>query len=463
MPKYLIRNTSDESLSTVEGVLPLDLKALLDPGEYGVSALSDEVVIEILPSVSLPPGSPVLFADLTDDTAMTLSGDLVASITPQIGGFDLTATSGTQPAYVGSILPDGGVRFTADHISIPTDYAFDRRAMSVFVITRKGAVGRTGFQALFHSPEATTATALYIENGGIRLAAWDGSGRIADIAASEGVSVQYLVGGAANAWVGSDFLRWAKGSALAAGSSNGGRLGKWSGTSFPYQNDMLAFVAYDRELSTVEMDAVVAWAQSRYNTPSADELFVFSGDSITNGTQLDNPQINPHANDFSYPSRFQLLRSAPPRIAIQAVPGGLLQANAAPSAALINTALLRNSGVTTRVVFGLWGHNDIVSGRTGAELSADFDAWIAAIRLEHPSVLIGHGTILPSTAFTAPMDVEREVFNNYVRDTVTGPDLDFVVDTAVISGITKVDGVHPDSAGYIVLAQGIVDGMVGIA
>ena len=47
MPKYLVRDTGDGSLTTVEGPLPLDLNVVLSPGSYGVSALSEETLVAI--------------------------------------------------------------------------------------------------------------------------------------------------------------------------------------------------------------------------------------------------------------------------------------------------------------------------------------------------------------------------------------------------------------------------------
>lgn len=60
MPKYLIRDTSNGNLSTVEGTLPLDLSPLLGSGTYGVSALSNEVIVSINSAALLEDGSVIL-------------------------------------------------------------------------------------------------------------------------------------------------------------------------------------------------------------------------------------------------------------------------------------------------------------------------------------------------------------------------------------------------------------------
>lgn len=412
-----------------------------------------------------PPITPDLWYDFTNADKATLdTGNEVSAWAPEIGSYTATMTGTPRPVFfaddTGTGGPKGRIRFTSgDYLEIPSGFTFDRRAHTMFVVTRRGA-NETQRGTFVLATGAAANMGLYAWDNA-QLQIWTGSAGVATgMGVGMGASCQYLIAEAADVKAGSDNQSYSRGSALSTGTFGGARLGLWTGTSFPYTGDMQAALFFQRALTLSEIAQLQDWANTRFRAPAStnDAVVIFDGDSITEGIQLQNPQLTPHATDFSFPAQWQLLQGTnAPRIC------NLGKGGAALVNELAMPDVLRELGwaasYTKRIVFGLWGHNDIQGSRTAAQLKADLDTWIANIRAADAGAIVGLGTILESPTFTSGEEAIRVEVNNYIKGGVI--DLDFYDDLAALPGLDgsngKVDDVHPSSSGYAIMAAGLTN------
>lgn len=425
-----------------------------------------------------PPGSAALWWDFTDQSRMSLSSDLVDSVTDKIGGVAATSTLTARPQFFTSAVSEGGpmarTRFAgAQVLAIPGTVSFNRQSLSVFAVTRRSVKpdgGSGGRMALFAADATTLRQALYTWDAD-ELRTWNSTSTAVATAirATHGTTVDWLTSGGSNYQAGSGGSVFTSGTALAADTRLGGRIGMWTGTSFPLTGDYLALVIYNRQLSEAEREAVLDWARDNYSSYSrtAATVIGFSGDSITEGIQQSNPQLNPHARDFSYPAQIEQISGASYAYWNLGLGGQALANNL--TATQIASRLNGRPSATRKIVFGLWGTNDVGGGLTGAQIAAHLDTWISNLRAAISGVIIGHGTLLPRSGLSGSQATARSDFNDYVMArgayAGAGPDLDFSIDTAAISGLSDpadltkfVDGLHPTSSGYADLAAGIWNG-----
>jgi len=409
-----------------------------------------------------PPVTPDLWYDFTNADRATLSdGNMVDAWAPEIGSFTATQTGAARPEFFPSATATGGpkgrIRFTSgDFLQIPSGFTFDRRAHTMFFVTRRGA-NETGRGTFLMSTGAAANIGLYAWDNA-QLFFWLGStGQATGLGVGMGASCQYLIAEAADVKAGSDNKVFSRGTPLSTGTFGGARIGLWTGTSFPYTGDMQAVLLFQRALSAAEIAQLQNWANTRFRAPAADNdtVVIFDGDSIDEGIQLQNPQLTPHATDFSWPAQWQLLQGAnAPRI-VNLGKGGAALSNETAALDVIRE-LGYNSTYAKRIVMGGYGHNDIQGFRTAAQLKANIDTWIANLRAADPGVVVGYRTILESPTFTAGEEAIRVEVNNYIKGGVV--DLDFFDDLAALPGLAgsagKVDDVHPSSAGSGIMAAG---------
>jgi len=410
-----------------------------------------------------PPVTPDLWYDFTNPDNATLSGaNEVDAWAPEIGSFTATQTGTARPVFFPDDTATGGpkgrIRFTSgDFLQIPAGFTFDRRAHTAFFVTRRGA-NETGRGTFLMSTGAAANFGVYAWDNA-QLFFWLGTtGQATGLGVGMGASCQWIAAGAADVRAGSDNLSYARGTPLTAGTFGGGRIGLWTGTNFPYTGDMQAALFFQRELSPAEIAQLQDWANTRFRAPASDNttVVIVDGDSIDEGIQLQNPQLTPHATDFSWPAQWQLLQGAnAPRI-VNLGKGGAALANETAALDVIRE-LGYNSGYAKRIVIGGYSHNDIQGGRTAAQFSSDLDTWIANLRAADPGVIIGYRTCLESPTFTVGEEAVRVAVNNYIKGAVV--DLDFFEDLAALPGLAggagKVDDVHPSSAGYAIMAGGM--------
>jgi lysophospholipase L1-like esterase len=425
-----------------------------------------------------PPGSAALWWDFIDQSRMSLTGDLIDSATDKIGGVVATAAGASRPQFLPTTKPGNGpgarTRFAGGQVlTIPSTVSFNRQSLSVFAVTRRSVKpdgGSGGRMALFAADATTLRQALYTWDAD-ELRTWNSTSTAIQTAirVPHGTTVDWLTSGGSSYQAGSGGSVFTSGTALAADTRLGGRIGMWTGTSFPLTGDYLALVIYNRQLSQAEREAVIDWAQTAYGASirAAATIIGFSGDSITEGIQQSNPQLNPHARDFSFPAQIEQISGASFAYWNLGLGGQALANNL--DVTQIAARLNGRPSATRKIVFGLWGTNDVGGGLTGAQISAHLDTWISNLRAAIPSVIVGHGTLIPRSGLSGPQATARSDFNDYVmaRNAFSGggPNLDFRIDTAAISGLSNpadltkfVDGLHPTSSGYADLAAGIWNG-----
>jgi lysophospholipase L1-like esterase len=129
-------------------------------------------------------------------------------------------------------------------------------------------------------------------------------------------------------------------------------------------------------------------------------------------------------------------------------------------ATTIKTQLTNFAGYTNRVVVFWFGTNDISSGRTEAQIEADIDSYISAVRAHDAGAIIIGCTIIARTSFNATQNALIVTINDHIKVTA---DFDRVVDLAADARFSdgtdttyyNADGIHLNDTGY-----GVVAGLV---
>lgn len=425
-----------------------------------------------------PPHAPAHWWDLSrpDNLTLDVNGGII-SVAGAIGTAALTSSDGTRPAFLpAEHRAPAKARFREGaFFAIPAGVSTDKRNCTVIVVGR--AINGDDM-ALFWGINGTSQRSMYVDqNGEIIIQDTNFAGgnlsRTTGLGAPNSSVAYALRGGAAAASYGYAG-QMATGGALAAVVVSGGYVGQWNGDARRLYGDLQGIIVYDRELSDPELTAAFAWASEQYGSvaDTADTAIIFDGDSITWGAVNENPQENPFSGDISYPVTALAGRTDAIHYNLGKPGQPLNGTNAAAGA--VTSALGRCAGYANRVAFGLWGHNDISTGRSGTQLKADLDAWIAAVRASDPGAVIGHGTLIPTdrSDWAAAQHAYAAEFNAYVMDaSPSGPDLDFRIDTRAAPGLEPISDavyhdtpgighVHPTPLGYGHLGAKVLEGLV---
>lgn len=241
--------------------------------------------------------------------------------------------------------------------------------------------------------------------------------------------------------------------AFSAGTVSGGKIGRWDGTSFSLTStDILALFAYDRTLTSDEVNAVRDWITIQYGAVArtANTAVIFEGDSITYGTQSTD------SITMSYPAQLSRLGSSHPKIWNGGSGGDTALNNV--TAGATKTVLTAFAGYTNRLVVYWLGTNDIANGRSAVQIEADIDSYIAAVRAHDAGAIIIGNTILPRDPFNASQDTIIAEVNTYIKNSA---DFDFTIDVAADSRLDDstdltyydADTIHLNDTGYGIVAE----------
>ena len=391
-----------------------------------------------------------------------LTGALVDQWNDRSGlGNHLTSVTAERPSFTTDLL-GGRVKFrsNANSMVIPTGISMNRRSHSMYVVMRAGP-GATTQSILWFGP-TSTALALAM-NGSEEFEVYHGSFSLSGVfmgVSGQGVTCVYSVGGASSANYGISAENTAHGAALTVGGPYaGGYVSEWSANNFRLStSDILAIFFYDTAHSDANRDAVFDYCTYHYNSLDKNEptAIVFDGDSITEGSGVAIPY------DYSYPSQLCRLCDSAPKQDNIAAGGQKIQDTTAATAAIKFVG--DNSSYTNIVVVAMFGHNDINSARSAAQVTADIDSYIASIVADSATTFIIGLTILPSSNFDAGEETIRGTVNTHIKDTAA---FDAVVDVAAnvllddYSDATYyTDGIHCTIAGNAVIASDVFDELV---
>ena len=420
-------------------------------------------------SVAGGPASPPLSGDIAAfwrmDEYGTIAdtGGLVDQVNDLSGnGHHLTGTTTTRPVYE-AVNGKGQVRFNgAKNLAIPVSLTVDRRNVSIFAVVRRGAGVAT--MALVHFPTVATNLALYQITSTIRVfhsASINSSIEYGGHLSAGGVEkasgtdeTEWMIGAAANAYIGMGQQTYTHGSALAAGTYSGGLIGEWNGAAFRFSGAMRAVLIYNRALSLAEKDDVLDYLESEFGAVGkATETFICAdGDSLTQGVEA--------SDEFNYHYPFQMSRIAasPFKLWNNGQGGAQLTTAANLAATTVLARLAGSSAYTNRVVIALWGTNDIANGRTDAQVIADINTYIANIRAGDAGAKILFITILPRVPFNGTQDgyiagVNAHIISGAAHDGYIDAASDARLDDAADTTYYDPDGIHLNDAGYAVLAE----------
>jgi lysophospholipase L1-like esterase len=444
--------------------------------------------------VTPPPIAPAHWWDMTEAANMTMDGSgLVSGVTAQTGGQDLTSAGTTDPQWLAAdAAAPARLRMAGDsRFTIPAAVIINKRDCTVVIIARAVlpyqtafATGATGTSALISSfaTGASNTTLMNLYGDAVAASATTHVMKYRDqfspsvIDKDPGTvfpmnSAAYIIrGGAASALIGLSNKPLAA-TTLNSVLTEGGWIGAWSGGAIYYAwADYQAVLIFDSALSDTDLNSVLDWASTRYGSTAhtADTMLIFDGDSITRGSISASPQAG--HQDHSFPAvvsqgrtDFDILNVGRPSQTLNGYKNDPITKTWA------STSVAKGYGSV--VMFCLWGHNDLQVGFTDVEMKANLDAWITNMRAAAAGVVLGAGTILPSTAFSATMLTRRTAYNAYVMDTsVSGPDLDFQIDTAAafpggadatyFYDTPGTGYVHPNVAGYAVLGGHVKTGLI---
>jgi lysophospholipase L1-like esterase len=334
-------------------------------------------------------------------------------------------------------------------LDVPASLSLDRRNSTLFVVHRVRSPVTT---ALWHMPAGFPNYRITLDQtDGGELQFFHGGLLSSGIARSHGIAAAAAVGrsGEIKLFLG----RESRGglAAAEAGSSAGGYLGNSAG-NFQIVGHLYAALAYGRALGDEEIARVLAWLAAKYGAvgPEEPSFILFEGDSITQGVG------GAPEEDYSAPAQFAARCARQPKWMNLGTGGDTIQNMAANTAATIGH-LAKNAAYPNRIARLLIGHNDLNQERTAAQVKADIDAWIAAVRAGHAGVILAGCTILPSGLLMGAKEAARIEVNAHIRDVA---DFDFATDLAADPRLADPgdaaiygDGIHPTNAGYAIVAQ----------
>ncbi|MEM7523155.1 MAG: SGNH/GDSL hydrolase family protein [Pseudomonadota bacterium] len=445
--------------------------------QNGGGAAENGFALSIVDAPAAPPHAVDYFWDFSNQAAMTLSGDQVDGVADEISGV-VAAGGSVKPVFLSDASaiggPKGRLRFSGGaHLTLPVGVALDTQAISVFCVTRLTRDQWERQQSAYVSLNTASRDFVLIKNGSQAVNLFTKGNNAADISDTAGASVFWAVGDSSNGWVGADRDEWAKGSPFNPSSMTGGWIGKLNGTAstWDFDGDMQAVLIYDRALSPAERADVLDWLSSAYGTAAGDATtpmreYVFDGDSITEGVGAGDGSVAARV-DFSYPAQTQAIVAGPPPRTHNAGNGGdsiRLEA----SAVKVLDRLATSRSTNDRIVFGLYGTNDLSNGRTALQVAADYEIWMANIRAAYPDVRIGLGTVLNTNRWAIPSsnETERLAFNDQVRGLAGSMSHDFFIDTQATPALADpadlsvfADGLHLTTAGYGALAAVVRAGL----
>jgi lysophospholipase L1-like esterase len=401
--------------------------------------------------VALPPHSADLayFIDV-QQSEITKTGDLIDAISDLSGVGAATTSTGTlRPTH--KTAAGGGIRFSgAQEMLVDTAWSMNRQASALFIVSRTDRLGSTT-NALTYMPQSGGTNRLAAYYTGQMFSGFDSAQRNSALEHGHGIETHFMSLGTTGSrlGVGAEEMTTV---AFGAGTVTGGKIGRWDGTSFPLGAEIIAIIAYNRELSQAECNEVRDWCETQYQAVARDEatVLIFDGDSLTDGVQSSD------AMTFSYPAQLSRLGSHYPKIWNDGTGGAKIQDNVL--ATNVKTQLTNFAAYTNRVVMFWFGTNDISSGRTEAQIEADIDSFISAVRAHDAGAIIIATTIIAREPFNPTQDALIVTINDHIKVTA---DFDRVVDLAADARLSDgtdttyydADGIHLNDTGYGVVAD----------
>lgn len=331
---------------------------------------------------------------------------------------------------------------TANHfLTLPASYAINSQSCSVFAIYRPYAAADTVDPIWNSSAAASNKIALGFFTGQILVS----SSSVNTLQASAYNARMDLRGfvSSATALKILDGMTETGYAAVAANSSTGGAIGRWSAdNSNTLRGDLVAIISYNKAVSAQELADIKDLLARKFGVCAATDQIVFDGDSITVGTGSNHNQGFVRDLDAMLPKSVRFIN--------RAVSG---QAWAAITAPAVQPVL--SGGKNLTIAFA--GTNDLASAHTPATAWTDAQAYLAKVQAAYDRVLML--TMIPRTGIT---EQNRTDYNALL---VSGAstygyglvrlDLDPSIglagqnlDTSMING-----GIHPTSDGHAVIAR----------
>lgn len=386
--------------------------------------------------------------------SLALSGSNVSAVNDIVGKAAALTPTGTLAynAAAGDTTGLGGfVNFSdgASYLNIPAGFSVDKRNFSAFVWWRKNNNAQVNYNALLMMPSTAANLAMILDNAYTQQL-WDNvSPTDTTFGSCYSMHCSDMTGAAANFYSGTGSSLYTKGAALAAGSVAGGRIGLWTGTSFPLYASVKCVLFYSRALTLAERTQVLAWGQAQFGAVSSTcQVFhEFTGDSRVFGVGTTS------SDDYSFPSQYARLHTSTPKFYQDGSGGDTIQANTAMTRQIAR--LNNNTGYASRVLWIAYGINDITAGRTDTQIIADHGTAITNARAGAAGVKIIVPTVMSKSGLNTTQQTYLASVNSWIKNTAP---VDAVVDFATVlpdpANTTNfnADALHPTNAGYAQLA-----------
>lgn len=382
---------------------------------------------------SSPYGMPFPTTNLANwwdsNTSLTQSGSNPNIWTDIVGGKTLTAVATAHPMTVVTAAGRKYIEFnnggaaSGGYFTMDASLTWNQQAVSWYYIFARRPTGSSNLASLYWGATGNDAGLF----SGAEWEHWNGSGITSSgFFGGSNVAVYFIrVNGGTNVKIGASAQVATISSNPGAGTNTGGVVGEWnSPPAFPMDVGLLlGIVKYDEYTSDATHTAILAGAARYYKstTETASKLWVTTGDSRTYGADSTDPWL------FSYPAQVAQAYSTQPYYVNVGESGTLIRDNTAATLTLDQFAHF--SGFS-KVATNGYGVNDILNGRTSAQIIADLHTWISNVRAAYPGAVLLGNTIFTFTGITGGQDTIRAAVNADIVGTAAPTGFDYPVDLA---------------------------------
>lgn len=372
---------------------------------------------------------------------LTLTGLLPNVWTDSVGGKTLTAVATAHPMSIMTVAGrqyvvfDNGAAASGGYFTMDASLTWNQQAVSWYFIYAR-TVKTTATASMYWGATGNDAGLF----AGQEWEHWNGSGITSSgLRGMNNIGVYFVrVNGGTNVKIGISSQIATISSNPGAGTNTGGVVGEWNGPpAFPLDVGLLiGILKYDEYTSDATHTAILAAAANYYkSTPeTASKLWVTTGDSRTFGADTTYPLL------YSYPAQMARSYTTQPYYANTGVSGTTAQGET--SGALTTQQFGYVSGMGLIASYG-FGVNDIIGGRSSAQIIADISTWISNVRAAYPAAILVGNTIFTFTGASGGQETIRAAVNTWI--TTTAPPVGFNYATDLAGDVRLQD---PTNATY---------------
>jgi lysophospholipase L1-like esterase len=397
---------------------------------------------------------PPVLASLVDwwdnrDSDFSTTGSLIDTWTGRVNGETLTGTGTTRPT-LNDVQGTNYVYFDNDYLEIGNGYTEDKQDATILVVAK---MRDTDVSCFWGANTAALGSIDYTQFGYVRSYQAGGGGtRNSTVYHGNGITTFYRRSNSTDIRLGCAGESTSGLTVASAGTYTNARIGDYAGTTSVNMDEMGRLV-YSKALSDSELNEALDFLAEQYHTESRtnDAVLFMQGDSLTAGTgSTDLPLYN-------WPMQMSRSLANNPRFEEAGTVGGTAQSFATASDAI---TWFTNQAALSKETCVYWmGINDILGGRTSAQINADIDSFISNLRGTHTNIPIVVCTLIANNGLTGGQETIRGEVNTHISglaDSITFvADLDATA-LGTWSSTNFADATHCNDTGYGIVASTIL-------